>query len=120
MDLRLFRRMAWIQAALVVTGLIGWGLARGRIGLLSFGAGATVASLGFWVLYRIAAAMMGARPGVLATFLMTSRLLVAGVVLYVILRTYEVLPAAIVLGVLTPVLAILLATLYDFFYARTS
>jgi hypothetical protein len=114
LDRKLLARISLIQALVILVGLAGFGLWLGRIGLLSFGAGATIASIMLWVLTRIASAASGSSPGPLTVLLFTSRLLIAGLILYVILRTYEVHLPALACGVLTPVLAILLATLYDY------
>lgn len=114
------RRIAWVHAALVITGLIVWGLAAGRLGALSFLTGALTATLSFWLLYRFVSAMGGNRPGVITFVLIAMRLVLAGLVLYVILTTYEVHRMAAATGILAPVAAITLVTLYDLIYARSS
>ena len=116
----LFNRIAWMQGLLVLLGFITWGLLLGRIGLLSFGAGAMVASLGLWALSRFSSSMLGAKSSPFSALMIVSRLLIGGVLLYVILQVYEVHTVAISTGVLTPALAIVLAVVYELFYARTS
>ena len=113
------RRVMWIQAALIGAGFIIWGLARGRLGLLSFTFGALIATACFWLLTRAISAITGGSMGVVTAVTAALRLLVAGLVIHVILRTYEVLPAAVVTGILTPVVAITLEALYELIYART-
>ena len=113
-------RIAWIHLGLVILGLIGWGWWMGRLGALSFLAGALVATLSFWLLHRFVSALGGCRPSPLTFVLLATRTLLAGVVLYVILDTYEVHRAAAASGILTPVAAITLATLYELINARSS
>ncbi len=120
LDRRLLSRVFWLQLALIAAGVGGWWFARGRVALISFLAGATVAAVSFWVLARLAASFQGQRSSPTGTLLVASRLMIAGGVLYVILRTYEVHQGAIVTGLLTPVFAISLATAFELFYARTS
>lgn len=119
LDKKLFNRVFLVQGLLVLIGLIGFTVARGRLGGLSFLAGATVGTLSLWLLLRgVAATGDGGTPP-LAFLMMSGRLLIAGFVLYVILRTYEVHLWAAAIGLLTHVIAIILATLYDHFHART-
>jgi hypothetical protein len=119
LDKKLFNRVFLVQGLLVLIGLIGFTVARGRLGGLSFLAGATVGTLSLWLLLRgVAATGDGGTPP-LAFLMMSGRLIIAGFVLYVILRTYEVHLWAAAIGLLTHVIAIVLATLYDHFHART-
>lgn len=119
LDQRLLNRVMLFQVLVVILGLVGFGVTRGRLGALSFGVGAMLASLSLWLIHRFVSMLGGQRTGATTFLLMATRLLLAGVLLYVILKTYEVhLPAA-ACGVLTPVVAIILATIYEHFYART-
>jgi hypothetical protein len=119
LDKKLFNRVFAIQGILVLLGLIGFTLARGRIGGMSFVAGATVGTLSLWLLLRGISATQGGNSAPLALVMMSGRLIIAGFVLYVILRTYEVHLWAAASGLLTHIIAIVLATLYDHFHART-
>lgn len=119
LDKKLLNRVFAVQGVLVVIGLVAFTMARGRLGGMSFLAGATVGTLSLWLLMRgISATGDGGTPS-LAFLLMTGRLIIAGFILYVILRTYEVHLWAAAIGLLTHVIAIVLATLYDHFHART-
>lgn len=113
------RRIAWIQAVIVVAGLIVWGLAKGRLGLLSFTFGALVSTACFWLLSRAVSAVSGSRLSMATAITSALRLLIAGFVIRAILSTYEVLPAAVVTGIATPVVAITLDVVYELLYART-
>jgi hypothetical protein len=119
LDKKLLNHVFVCQGLLVLIGLIGFVAARGRLGGMSFLAGATVGTLSLWLLVRgIGAARDGGTPS-LAFLLMTGRLIIAGFILYVILKTYEIHLGAAVVGLLTHVIAIVLATLFDHFHART-
>lgn len=119
LDKKLFNRVFLVQGLLVLVGLIGFTVARGRLGGMSFLAGATVGTLSLWLLLRgVAATGDGGTPP-LALLMMSGRLIIAGLILYVILKTYEVHLWAAAIGLLTHVIAIVLATLYDHFHART-
>ncbi len=119
-DQNLLKRVPIFQAVAILIGLIGFGIAKGKAGVLSFAVGATLATLSLWLIYRFVGALSGQqRPGALTFVLMATRLVLAGVILYAILRTYEVLLPAAACGVLTPVAAIILAAIYEHFYART-
>jgi len=113
------RRIIWIQVALTVAGLVVWGLARHRLGLLSFTFGALVSTACFFLLSRAILAATSGRISAVTAVTSTLRLLIAGVIIHVILRTYEVLPVAVVCGILTPVAAITLEAIYELIYART-
>ncbi len=115
----IFNRIALAQGLLIVAGLGVWGFLLGRLGLLSFGTGAMIASLGLWALQRFSSTLLGAKSSPFSALLITSRLLIGGLLLYVILKTYEVHTVAISTGVLTPAVAIFLAVVYEYFYART-
>ncbi len=119
LDQPLFTRIFRIQGILVLLGVLGFAFAAGKIAGMSFLVGATLGTLSLWILLRAIGLGGSARPAPLAILLMTTRLLIAAVVLYVILRTYEVHLWAIATGVLTHLIAIILATLYDYFHART-
>ena len=113
------RRVIWIQVALTVIGLIVWGLARNRLGLLSFTFGALISTACFFLLTRAISAASTGRISAVTAVTSVLRLLIAGVIIHVILRTYEVLPVAVVCGILTPVAAITLEAIYELIYART-
>jgi hypothetical protein len=113
------RRIVWIQVALMIAGLIIWGLARQRLGLLSFTFGALISTACFFLLSRAILAATSGRISAVTAVTSTLRLLIAGVIIHVILRTYEVLPIAAVCGILTPVAAITLEAIYELIYART-
>jgi hypothetical protein len=117
---QLFNRIALAQGLVILLGLGIWALVLGWLGPISFGAGAMVASLGLWALHRFSSSLLGAKSHPLSAMMIASRLLIGGLLLYVILKTYEVHTVAISTGVLTPALAIVLAVLYEHFYARTS
>ncbi len=119
LDKKLFQRVFVVQAILVVLGIAGFALARGKIGGLSYLAGATVGTLSLWILFRGVGMSQGDKAAPLAMVMMSLRLLIAGFVLYVILRTYTVHTAAAACGVLTHIVSIVLATVYDNFNART-
>ena len=113
------RRIIWIQVALMIAGLIIWGLARQRLGLLSFTFGALISTACFFLLSRAILATTSGRISTVTAVTSALRLLIAGVIIHVILRTYEVLPVAVVCGILTPVTAITLEAIYELIYART-
>jgi hypothetical protein len=119
LDKALFRRVFQVQAVLVVLGLIGFSLSRGRVGGMSFLVGATLGTLSLWVLFRVVGMAETTKVTPLTLLLISTRLLIAGLILYVILRTYEVHLGAAASGVLSHIVAIILATLYDYFHART-
>jgi hypothetical protein len=113
----LWQQILPVQAALILLGVLGWGAALGKLGVLSFAAGATVSVASFWILNRLAGVAAGKMPGPLSGFLIAVRLLAAGYVLYVILNTYAIDRTALLTGLLTPAASLLFHCL---FYARSS
>lgn len=119
LDQNLLKRVYLFQILVIVAGLIGFGIAKKGLGALSFGTGAILSSASLWLIHRFVAALGGQKSNPLTYLLMMVRLLLVAVVLYGILRTYEVLLPAVACGVLAPIAAIILAVIYEHFYART-
>ncbi len=119
LDQKLLNRVYLIQVLLIVAGLIGFWVAKQTLGAISFGVGAILSSASLWLIHRFVAALGGQRSSPLTYLLMAVRLLLVAIVLYGILRTYEVYLPAVASGVLAPITAIILAVIYEQFYART-
>lgn len=119
LDQRLLNRVYLIQVLLIIAGLIGFWMAKKGLGALSFSVGAILSSASLWLIHRFVAALGGQRSSPLTYLLMAVRLLLVGFVLYGILRAYEVFLPAVACGVLAPIMAIILAVIYEQIYART-
>jgi type VI protein secretion system component VasK len=111
------KRVAIAQVGLVLLGIASFFFVGKRQHLIGFATGALVASASLWVLTRLTAAVTGQKQNPLSFLLITTRLLIAGWLLYAILQRYEVDRVALALGVATPVLAILVIALYDAIHA---
>jgi len=113
----LLRRIAWLMVGLTVPGLAASAAMWGVKGFFGFLTGAGASALSFWLLHRLTGSLQdaaaGQRVGAGRVALLSLRFLIVGAGVYVILKTYEVNPSAVVAGLCLTVAAVTLANIYD-------
>ena len=115
------RRSVRVMLLLALGGVIGFVVTGHRDKAISFVAGAAVAGLSFWRLYRMVAdigkAMQGGRIPATSMLLHAVRLLILGGAVFAILKVYGGSTSAMAAGLCVPVAAITLEAIYESIYA---
>jgi hypothetical protein len=118
------RRRIWrIYVCLVLSGVIGLAANGDRHRAISFLAGCAIGGLSLLLLQRfvddLGGAMQGRRPGLGASLMHGTRLLILGGATFAMVKVYGASPGALAAGLVVPLAAIILEVVYELIYART-
>lgn len=114
--LRRIIRWQWRMAA---GGLGAWWLFAGFSWALSFALGAGLALLSFFLLHRAVVRSEPGKSNVTAWLLAATRYLLYALIIFAIVKNYEVRLTAAVTGICISVAAITLEAIYELIHART-
>jgi hypothetical protein len=115
---RIVRRVAWLIAALGCAGAVFAGMRWGWKSGAGFLLGAALSYLSFWRWRRITDAL-GTAPTARGAVGMIVRFFLLIGLAYVIIKYLNVSPVAVLTGLLAAGVSVILALIFELFYART-
>jgi hypothetical protein len=113
------RRVIRWQFVIAAVGLVAWWLFAGFSEALSFALGAGLALLSFFLLHRVVVRTDENKSTVVAWLVAATRYLLYALIIFAIVRNYEVRLTAVLTGVCISVAAITLEAIYELIHART-